>query len=234
MSGGAGREGVPKLGVLVVDDDFRVANLHASYVGRVPEFEVVGIAHTAADAMRIAEQTDPDLVLLDEYLPDAPGSAIIRSLGAAVMMVSAANDTETLRRAITLGAINFLLKPFPPQMLADRLTAFARFRALLDNGDEGLDQTAVDRALGALRGGDSPPGAVPKGRSAVTADSIRDTLRTADGPLTAAAIATRTGVSRATAQRYLSDLVRGNRVELTLRYGTTGRPEHLFVWRNTQ
>jgi response regulator of citrate/malate metabolism len=89
-----------KLGVLVVDDDFRVANVHASYVSRLPDFEVVGIAHTAADAMRLAEQTDPDLVLLDEYLPDAPGSAIIRSLGAAVIIVSAADDAETVRKSL--------------------------------------------------------------------------------------------------------------------------------------
>ncbi|GAA1567035.1 MULTISPECIES: response regulator [Kribbella] len=219
-----------EIGVLVVDDDFRVAGVHASYVERVPGFRVVGVAHTAADAMRTAEETEPDLVLLDEYLPDAPGSAIIRTLGAAVIVISAADDAETVRRAVALGAINYLVKPFPPQVLADRLTAFARFRQQVD-GDRRLDQNAIDRAFGALREGDSSAGALPKGRSAVTADAIRDALRSADEPLTAAAIADLTGVSRATAQRYLSDLVRADRVELTLRYGSTGRPEHRFAWR---
>ncbi|MGZ0152982.1 response regulator [Kribbella sp. WER1] len=219
-----------ELGVLVVDDDFRVAGVHASYVERVPGFKVVGTAHTAADAMRVAEETEPDLVLLDEYLPDAPGSAIIRTLGAAVIVISAADDAETVRRAVALGAINYLVKPFPPQVLADRLAAFARFRQQVD-GDRRLDQSAIDRAFGTLREGDSSAGALPKGRSTVTADAIRDALRGAAEPLTAASIADLTGVSRATAQRYLSDLVRADRVELTLRYGTTGRPEHRFAWR---
>jgi two-component system CitB family response regulator len=71
---------------------------------------------------------------------------------------------------------------------------------------------------------------VRKGRSPVTSEAIRDALLSTDEALTAAQVAERTGVSRATAQRYLSDLARAGRVRLTLRYGTTGRPEHCFEW----
>jgi two-component system CitB family response regulator len=49
--------------------------------------------------------------------------------------------------------------------------------------------------------------------------------------MTAIEIADATGVSRATAQRYLADLAHGGKLELSLRYGTTGRPEHLYRWR---
>jgi two-component system CitB family response regulator len=48
--------------------------------------------------------------------------------------------------------------------------------------------------------------------------------------MTAQAIADAIGVSRATAQRYLADLARAGRVDLTLRYGTNGRPEHRYEW----
>lgn len=215
--------------VLVVDDDFRVAGLHASYVDSLPDFTVVGRAHTAADALRAAEELAPHLVVLDEYLPDGSGSALVGRLGAAVIMVSAASDAGAVRRALAAGALNYVLKPFPPGELLDRLQAFRRFWVLLD-GAAHVDQTTVDRALQAIRSGDSPVASVRKGRSVVTSESIADVLRRADEPVTALEVAEATGVSRATAQRYLSDLSRDGRVRLTLRYGSTGRPEHRFEW----
>ncbi len=106
-------------------DDFRVAGLHASYVAQAEGFEVVGTAHTAADALRLAAEVHPDLVLLDEYLPDANGSSIIGLFDGAVLVVSAAEDSAVVRRAISAGAVNYVLKPFPPAVLVDRLHASA-------------------------------------------------------------------------------------------------------------
>ena len=215
--------------VLVVDDDFRVARLHAACVAQVKGFEVVGTAGTAAEALELAERLRPDLVLLDEYLPDATGTSILGRLDAAVIVISAAEDAAAVRRALARGAVNYVLKPFPPAVLVDRLHAFGRFwRTLAD--DVELDQTAVDHALQALRAADSPAATARKGRSPVTADAISQVLRESEDALTAAEVAEATGVSRATAQRYLSDLARDGRVELTLRYGSTGRPEHCFEW----
>ena len=216
--------------VLVVDDDFRVAQLHASYVDQAEGFEVVGQAHTAEEALRLSARLHPDLVLLDEYLPDASGSSIVGRFEAAVIVVSAAEDSAVVRRAISAGAVNYVLKPFPPSVLVDRLHAFARFWRQLEKGAH-LDQTAVDRALQALRAEDSPVAATRKGRSPVTSEAIVDALRSAGDALTAIEVAEATGVSRATAQRYLSDLARDGLVRLTLRYGSTGRPEHCFEWQ---
>lgn len=215
--------------VLVVDDDFRVAAMHAQFVRRVAGFEVVGVAHTAAEAAEIAARLRPDLALLDQYLPDGFGTDLATRLGCDVIMLSAASEATVVRAALGRGVVNYLVKPFTEADLADRLRAYGRFRGQL--GSEGpLDQADIDRALRALHEGDRLEAAVPKGRSAQTTNLVVDTLRSATQPLTAADVAGQLGLSRATAQRYLSDLAAAGRVRVELRYGTTGRPEHLYRW----
>ncbi|WP_300683175.1 response regulator [Nocardioides sp.] len=215
--------------VLVVDDDFRVAQLHAGIVSQLPGFEVIGLAHQAAEALTLAAQHEPDLILLDEYLPDRRGHELIGELGGAVMMITAASDAPTIRSAVAAGALTVVTKPFSAAELAGRIVAFGRAWSQL-NVEGDLDQAAIDRALAVLREGDRPGAALPKGRSAATADLIAEALRAAGGPLTAIAVADAVGVSRATAQRYLADLARAGRVRLRLRYGATGRPEHEYSW----
>jgi len=217
--------------VLVVDDDFRVAQLHSSFVDQIPGFHSAGVAHTAADAVTECARLRPDLVLLDQYLPDGLGTAIVRELDADVIMLTAAGDAATVRSALSTGALNYLVKPFTAAQLGERLLAYARYRGHLA-GERDLDQEEIDRAVAMLHDADAPA-ALPKGRSAVTAQRILEALRASAGPVTAIEIADATGVSRATAQRYLADLAHSGKVELNLRYGSTGRPEHLYRWRGS-
>jgi two-component system CitB family response regulator len=215
--------------VLVVDDDFRVADLHARFVARIPGFEVVGVAHTAVDAVELAKRVQPDLALLDQYLPDAKGTAIAAQLGCDVIMLTAAADSGVVREALGRAVINYLVKPFSEADLAERLRAYARFREKL-RGDRPLDQADIDRAVRMLHEGDRVDAAIRKGRSSQTAQLVIEAVRAAGRPVTAADLAAQLGLSRATAQRYLSDLAADGRVRVDLRYGSTGRPEHLYSW----
>jgi response regulator of citrate/malate metabolism len=218
----------PGFSVLVVDDDFRVADLHARFVAAVPGFTVAGTARTAATALELAGRLHPDLVLLDNYLPDRPGVAIAAELACDVMVVTADGSSATVRAALAAGALNFIVKPFSSQLLAIRLTAYARYRQALPPGATDLGQHGVDRAICALHQGDRPP--TPKGQSPVTARLVADRLRAAPEPVTAAGIAEQLGISRATAQRYLAALSDEGHATMTLRYGSTGRPEHRYTW----
>lgn len=212
---------------LVVDDDYRVAELHARYVGEVRGFEVVGTARTAAEAVEAADRLEPDLVLLDQYLPDEPGTSALPRLAPDVIMVTAAGDAAQVRRALSAGALGYLIKPFEPGALAERLRSYARFRTHLD-GDRALRQEQVDRAVRALHGADQ--GGT---KGSPTAELITEAVREAAEPLTASEVANRLGMSRATAQRYLADLSARGRVSVRLRYGAAGRPEHLYAWNET-
>jgi response regulator of citrate/malate metabolism len=219
------------LRVVVVDDDFRVAQLHAQFVAAVPGFEVTAVVHDGAATRRVVAALRPDLVMLDMYLPDELGTDLAPDLSCDVLMVTAASDAESVRRALGAGVINYLVKPFTLPELADRLRAYARYRTQLARTGS-LQQADIDRAVRTLREGDLVDGTVPKGRSPQTARLVVDCLRAAPDPQTATDVATTLGLSRPTAQRYLADLAAAGRVEVTLRYGTAGRPEHRYAWRD--
>ncbi|MET8681224.1 response regulator [Streptomyces sp. NPDC004647] len=220
--------------VLVVDDDVRVAEINAAYVARVPGFRVTGTAFSAGEALAFLEQHEVELVLLDHYLPDETGLALVqrlRQLGhhTDVIMVTAARDIATVQAAMRHGALQYLVKPFTFAGLRAKLDGYAALRRALGGGGE-AEQDQVDRIFGALGGASAGPAELPKGHSALTADLVREVLRGADGPLSAQEVAERSGLSRQTAQRYLKLLERAGRVRMSLKYGETGRPEHRYAW----
>lgn len=223
--------------VMVVDDDFRVVEINAAYVAKVPGFRVTARAHTAAQALATLERMHVDLVLLDHYLPDETGLTLVRRMRqfghtADVIMVTAARDVATVQAAMRFGALQYLVKPFSFAGLRGKLDAYAALRRTLDGvggrGEAGQEQ--VDRIFGALRTAGAAPAQLPKGHSAPTADLVRKVLTEAARPLSAHEVAERAGISRSTAQRYLKFLEREGRISLTLKYGETGRPEHRYAW----
>ena len=218
---------------LVVEDDALVAEVHASYVERVPGFTVAGVAHRATEALEILAARPVELVLLDFHLPDAEGLDLLRTIrGRArspidVIAVTAARDTDSIRRAIAGGVVQYLVKPFAFATFADKLERYARYREQLAGAAEG-DQERVDAMLGTLRG--SAARTLPKGLNATTLDHVRTAVRDAVEPLTASEVAGRCGLSRVTARRYLEHIAVEGVVSLSMRYGGTGRPEHLYAW----
>ncbi|MEU2392519.1 response regulator [Streptomyces sp. NPDC007369] len=219
--------------VLVVDDDMRVARINAAYVAKVPGFRVAALVHSAAEALDFLASHPVELILLDHYLPDGSGLDLVRRLRQLghrtdVIMVTAARDLATVQAAMRLGALQYLVKPFTFAGLRTRLEAYGILRRTLETGGE-AEQAEVDRLFGALAAAGSP-NELPKGHSPTTAELVRRVLRSAEGPLSTQQIADRAGISRQTAQRYLKLLDRTGRVTLALRYGETGRPEHLYSW----
>lgn len=217
--------------VVVVDDDFAVAQVNRAFVDAHPGFTVVAEAHTGEAAIAAIAAHRPQLVLLDVYLPDVGGLDVLRRLRAdgdevEVIAVTAARDLETVRHARLLGVRHYLVKPFSGATLAERLDDVRRSIAA-DRAGPGtaLDQHAVDEVLGIAS---TRAAALPKGLSSVSLKRVAAGLAAREGDASAAEIAESLGMSRVSARRYLEHLVATGAAVVSPRYGTAGRPEHRY------
>jgi response regulator of citrate/malate metabolism len=171
-----------------------------------------------------------DLLLLDLHLPDVHGLQFARSLRAAghqadVIAVTSARDLTVVREGVSLGVVQYVLKPFTFATLRDRLVRYAEFHA---SAGEASGQDEVDRALATLRA--PGPAALPKGLSSPTLERVTVALRDSGEGLTATGLAEVVGISRITARRYLEHLVDAGRAARAPQYGTVGRPELQYRW----
>jgi DNA-binding response OmpR family regulator len=113
---------------LVVDDEIPLAGVIASYLER-EQFEVT-IAHNGDDAVRLARQIDPDVVVLDLALPGIDGLEACRQLrtfsDAYVVMLTARDTEMDTVIGLSVGADDYVTKPFSPRELVARIRAMLR------------------------------------------------------------------------------------------------------------
>jgi response regulator of citrate/malate metabolism len=223
------------IGVLIVDDDFMVAKVHAGFVAALDGFEVVATASTGAQALEEVGRLQPHLVLLDVYLPDMTGLEVLRRLRADgssvdVIVISAARDVDSIRSALHGGVLNYLVKPFDRATFEARLRDYAALHTELTEAEE-VGQGDVDRVFGRSLGAPAPD-RTPKGITPETLELVRRALAAAgvEG-LSATECSERTGLARVSARRYLEQLVSRQEADVRQRYGTAGRPERRFTLR---
>jgi response regulator of citrate/malate metabolism len=221
--------------VLVVEDEKLAAEAHASYVARVPGFELAGVARSAADAARfLAADSGVDLLLLDMHLPDGHGLGLLQRLRAHghlidVIAVTSARDAEVVRHAVAQGVVLYLLKPFAFAAFRAKLEQYATYREGLATATPELAQDEVDRLLDPLRASAAAP-ELPKGMSRETLTAVSAALRAANAGLSASEVAGAVGASRVTVRRYLEHLADNGLVARRPRYGGGGRPEVEYRW----
>ena len=117
-------------------------------------YDVVGVAHTGSEAVRMCTRLQPDIVLMDIQMPELSGDVaakeIARQHPTPVVMLTAYSDSEHIRRAEDSGALAYLVKPVNPEELPPTIdVALARFRDLQDLRErvETLQETLETRKL---------------------------------------------------------------------------------------
>jgi DNA-binding response OmpR family regulator len=112
--------------VLVCDDEPYIVE-SVSYVVRKAGFEVV-VAEDGEEALEIGRREQPDLIFLDIMMPKMTGYEVCRRLKAApetqdsyIVMLTARGQEEDERKALEMGADEFMTKPFSPRKMRAKL-----------------------------------------------------------------------------------------------------------------
>jgi response regulator of citrate/malate metabolism len=229
---------VDRVRVLVVEDEPLTAEAHVAYLDRLDGFEVVGRARDGRETLDAVRALGGphgrglDLVLLDMNLPDTHGLQLCRALRAAgssvdVIAITAVRDASVVRTAVSLGIVQYLIKPFTFATFADRLGAYRAFRESLATGQGQVTQSDVDSGFATLRRAPAPT--LAKGLAPATLEQVVAVLRRGGSP-SAGEVADAAGVSRVTARRYLEHLADTGAATREPRYGSPGRPEHGYRW----
>jgi two-component system, NarL family, response regulator DevR len=138
-----------KTRILLVDDHAIVRLGLMTLLNDQPDMEVVAEASTAAEAVRAVEQSKPDVVLMDIRLPGEGGIEATRQVtsrfpDSKVVMLTSFADDELLIRAISAGAVGYVLKQVGNEELLRAIRAAAR-------GEASLDPSTTARLLSRVR-----------------------------------------------------------------------------------
>ena len=135
---------VSKGTVLIVDDDPVVRKLTRDMLSKITD--AVHAVSSGADAVRVAPQLDPDLILLDVTMPEMDGFEVCEKLRAdpqtrevPIIMVTALNDRQSRLRGLEAGADDFISKPYDRMELRTRVKTILkvnRYRRLVEERDQ--------------------------------------------------------------------------------------------------
>lgn len=216
--------------VLIIEDEPMIAELNTEFIRRNPRFHPVGIASTLADARTMLQILHPQLILLDNYLPDGRGIELFDDIAihdCHVIFITAASDMETCSKALCHGAFDYILKPVSYDRLRHSLI---RFEQLINTQEKTLhlNQRRVDELFNLHIKDFSTINRHTKGIEEITLQQIQGIFQQNMLPYTAESIAQTVGVSKTTARRYLEYCVQTKFLSVEINYGRVGRPERLY------
>ncbi len=218
--------------VMIVEDDPMVASINRRLVEKVASFKVVGVISGERDALERIRAAEPDLVLLDVFLPYGNGVKILQDLRQGelpvdVILITAANDSRTIYQCLRLGAIDYIIKPFDLERLETSLSNYRKLRSLLA-GEHEVSQTDIDDIGVKESSSPSEKAQLPKGIHPLTLDQVTSFLIKQQQPLPSDEIAEGLSMSKITVWRYLEYLIERKMANVEQTYGSIGRPRRLY------
>ena len=213
--------------VLIVEDDPMVAMINEQYIKRNKNFEIVGKCSDGRSALEFLENNAVDLLILDVFMPKMDGFETLRKIRnrqiiVDAIMVTAANERESLEEALHLGIVDYLVKPFAFDRFQMALEKYIAQNNALKDIDT-LNQKSIDHIIDNAR--KKSDELYPKGIQEKTLQLIMEYLKANNAVwFTGDEIAEKVGLTGVTVRRYMNYLAESGRAIGEMDYETGGRP----------
>ncbi len=232
--------------VLIVEDDPMVTEFNRRYLEQIEGFALQATASSVDQALAILEEQPIDLILLDIYMPGKSGLELLPHIrkageGTDVIVISAASDIQSVKKALQYGAVDYLIKPFEFERFREALLSYQK-EAQLMKEQETLSQKELDRFIfhkeqHGITAEAIPKASLPKGLTRNTLKMIWEhILERKEEPFSTEELANQAGISRVSIRKYLNFLSDIGLLETEMVYGSVGRPvyKHRFVSANKE
>ncbi|WP_100404744.1 sporulation transcription factor Spo0A [Bacillus solitudinis] len=110
--------------VCIADDNRELVNLLNEYISTQEDMVVEGVAYNGQECLKLVEEKQPDVLILDIIMPHLDGLAVLERMGQlnltkkpSIIMLTAFGQEDVTKRAVDLGASYYVLKPFDMEIL---------------------------------------------------------------------------------------------------------------------
>ena len=219
--------------VIIIEDDPMVADLAAGYLEGIDGFRLEHTAHSGEQGLALLRAHHVDLVLLDVFMPGMDGMELLRIIKSQffhtdVIMITAAQSSEDILKALRLGVADYIVKPFTFERFRESMLQFQEKRRLLMSPEVAITQDILDRRIFIKK---SERGAGrPKGIDAQTLETVVSVLKEQPGLFSLKDIERLAGISRISLKKYFDYLAETGRLGSSKGYGGQGRPVTLYNW----
>jgi two-component system, CitB family, response regulator CitT len=220
------------LKIAIVEDDFRVADIHEKFLLKIADVQVVGKVRSGNEAIAIMKREKVDLVLLDIYMPDSLGTDLIwvmKQLNPTIgiIIISAATEKPMVETSIFSGVFDYIIKPVKMERFIAAVERFQEMKTGLSAKQE-FEQTFLDNYFGYKNAQIISQKSTPKGIDPLTLEKVKGILSFHPFGIAADGIGEKMGASRTTARRYVEYLISIGEAKAELEYGIVGRPERKY------